>query len=290
MQLSHLALIVRANRRLLQTKAKGPKMGEQCKMDPSLAIAWQAALILEGRRKVLTYSQTKLDKATEYVNRGLTMATATEAEPYMFKGYNACAGSTPSCVFACVGCNCGQGRLPSSKIARIGRTVAENVDLERFLQLYDYEVEAERLRSEAVDGKRLALRCNVSRDDARFAGESAKRHPLVEHYDYTAIPSSARLVDNVQRVYSRKDGARRSELATKMLAEGFGVAVVFAASARRKDPLPDTWQGAPVIDGDVNDLWFTRAPKIGPYVVGLRVKGNLAQQVACVASGFAAPV
>jgi len=70
-----------------------------------------------------------------------------------------------------------------------------------------------------------------------------------------------------------------------MLKEGRGVSVVF--DTRKGEPLPATWQGAPVIDGDINDLWFLRAPKSGAFVVGLRVKGANKQKKQAVDSGFA---
>ena len=73
-----------------------------------------------------------------------------------------------------------------------------------------------------------------------------------------------------------------------MLDEGIGVCVVFDVTARSKGPLPTTWRGYPVIDGDIDDLWFTRTPASGPFVVGLRVKATTKGQLAeAIASGFA---
>jgi hypothetical protein len=81
-----------------------PKMREQCKMKAFDAVTWQAALLLEGRRKLVTSSQTKLDKAqatdTGYVNRGLTLSSAKEARPFIGGNFTACFGATVSCAFA----------------------------------------------------------------------------------------------------------------------------------------------------------------------------------------------
>ena len=281
-------------RRLIRLDTIPPKMREQCKMPSFEAVTWQAAMILEGRRKIVTSSQTKLDKAqatsTGYVNRGLTLSSATEARPFVGGNFTACPGATAACRFACVGSQTGQGALPSSKIARIGRTLAMLVDPDRFNALLDCEIESERSR-QAIFGHKLAFRFNVASDHWRLAEDCSKRNPLVTFYDYTAIPNANRLnSDNVttsivQRVYSRKDGAKSDLIVRDMLKEGRGVSVVF--DTRKGEPLPATWQGAPVIDGDINDLWFLRAPKSGAFVVGLRVKGTNKQKKQAVDSGFA---
>jgi len=272
-------------------------MADQCAMArddrAARAVCIQAALILEGKRPILTTKQTKLDKAqgdiTGYVNRGLTLATSREASPFIGSAFDACIGATDACRLACVGSRTGQGRLPSSAIARIGRTIALHVDPVTFWARYDREVQREQRRAERK-GYRLAMRCNVASDHAHVAARSAATHPDVAHYDYTAIAANVRRVDGVRRVYSLKDGAQRRMLAKRMIDEGRGVAVVFAASARRKEPLPATWNGAPVIDGDLHDLWFLQAPESGPFVVGLRVKGDSAQVQAAIDAGFAVAV
>ncbi|QDP48062.1 MAG: hypothetical protein Unbinned5179contig1001_18 [Prokaryotic dsDNA virus sp.] len=271
-------------------------MSHQCRMTKREAVVWQAALILHGTRQIHTSSQTKLDKASKersgFVNRGLTMATAREASAYVQGDWNACRGATPACVFGCVGSQTGQGRLSSSEIARVGRTLAMLANLDVFLTLLNREIE--RLwMSAARKGALLAFRANVAQDCAELAGYLAQRHSsTVDFYDYTAITSNMRRDDFVRRVYSRKDG--RTALTLKMLAQGHGVCVVFDVPDKARDedgnklPLPATWEGYDVIDGDIDDLWFTRAPKKGPFVVGLRVKATTQEQLSeAIASDFA---
>ena len=77
-------------------------------------------------------------------------------------------------------------------------------------------------------------------------------------------------------------------IARTMLKDGYGISVVF--DTKKGEPLPKTWNGAPVIDGDINDLWFLRAPKSGAFVVGLHIKGTKAQQQKAKDSGFAVKV
>ena len=268
-----------------------PTMRAQCEMFPEYAVTWQAAMILEKKRKLLTTSQTKLDKAvaekTGYINRGLTLSPAHEAAPFLWGGYTACAGATKACIGACVGAETGQGRLPSSKIARIGRTLVKELFREEFKQIFHEELMREYHRADKK-GLRLALRFNVASDHWQLADEMADRYKSLDitFYDYTAITSAMRSNSRVRRVYSRKDG--RDDLTLKMLREGHGVAVVFDVSARKKEPLPKEWHGYPVIDGDINDLWFLRAHPGCAFVVGLRVKGDNKQIESCRESGFAA--
>ena len=99
--------------------------------NPSMAVAWQAAMLANGKRKLLTVNQAKLDKSGETIGvmtAGLTMSPASEAAPFI-AGYNACAGSTAACRSACVGNATGQAYLSSKTpfdghlLARLGRSV-----------------------------------------------------------------------------------------------------------------------------------------------------------------------
>ena len=58
------------------------------------------------------------------------------------------------------------------------------------------------------------------------------------------------------------------QFALDAMAHGVNVAVVF--DTRKGQPLPTTWHGVPVIDGDQHDLRFLDNPN---SVVGLRAKG-----------------
>jgi hypothetical protein len=63
------------------------------------------------------------------------------------------------------------------------------------------------------------------------------------------------------------------------LARGRNVAVVF--STKRGEPLPQSWQGFTVVDGDLSDLRFLDVPPASPpgilpfgIIIGLRAKGR----------------
>ena len=271
-------------RHLLSGDHPAPRMTHQCKMDATQAVMWQAAMILDGSRKILSGSQTKLDKAKGAVNRGLTLASADEATPWLHDKFTACAGSTSTCAAVCVGSRTGQGRLQSSAIARIGRTLALSVDPDTFLRRLDAEIERAN-KAARKKGIMLAVRANVASDHPHLAGRLAAEHPTVAFYDYTAVSAAMGRDDGVRRVYSHK-GAERLTLTLRHLEAGRGVACVFPISSRSGDPLPATWRGYPVIDGDVDDLWWMRAPQVGGFVVGLKVKGNNAQIARAKAGGF----
>ncbi len=67
------------------------------------------------------------------------------------------------------------------------------------------------------------------------------------------------------------------------LQQGFNVTVVFAV--KKGEPLPKTWNGYRVIDGDIHDLRFLDPEGV---VVGLRAKGR-AKKTTPVTNGFVVP-
>ena len=286
--------------RIIHEGLKPPTMREQLKMNRFDAVTWQAAILLTGKRSILTKNQSKLSKADgiNFINAGLTMSPHKEASEFFERAFNHCPFATEACALACVGAETGQGRLPSSKIARIGRTVALHFDpvlFEKLIHLEIQELEIEARKRETLTGEnwRIAFRANIASDNTQFADELAMMchesdrfgysvpNRRIVFYDYTVIPKA--VIKNygfVNRVYSRKDSTNEKQC-LEVLKKGFGVAVVFAGD------LPKTWKGYPVIDGDINDLWFTRKPEKGGFVVGLKVKGSNAQKQACINSGFA---
>lgn len=90
-----------------------------------------------------------------------------------------------------------------------------------------------------------------------------------EQYDYTKRPVRYDPSAPVRLVYSLDAGAARERHALRYLADGGTVAIVFAV--KPSQPLPATWNGYPVLDGDLTDL---RSRDPGGHVVGLRAKGK----------------
>lgn len=309
-----------------------PTMQQQCRMEPAAAVRWQALMLLERRRRWLTTSQTKLDKYTG-INVGLTLSPAREALPFLLEvdraalrsmredlaasrpgladwirwshdltpgglGLNvspkwtACPRATAACAFACVGKG-GQGRLQSSQIARIGRTLAYHMAPSLATEQIAREVAQKAGRRNAE--RTVWLRTNVATDGPERAAtilataralafQRRRIDPArIRAYDYTAIPEALQRRDGVVRCLSYK-GTRRSERECReALAAGHRVAVVFDIG--RDDPKPATWHGHTVRDGDQHDVWpvFT-----GPgEVVGLYLKGMPAEKQRARRAGFA---
>lgn len=95
-------------------------------------------------------------------------------------------------------------------------------------------------------------------------------HGRVSFYDYTAW--APRFRSDRPAGYSLTFSAKVShdaEWIRSMLADGHNVAVPF--NVRRGQAMPVSWQGMPVIDGDVTDL--RPSDPVG-VIVGLRAKGD----------------
>lgn len=99
-----------------------------------------------------------------------------------------------------------------------------------------------------------------------------EQFPHIQFYDYTKRPNRDPIWANYHLTFSRSESNEGQALYE--LAKGRNVAVVF--NTRRSQPLPTSWNGFRVINGDESDLRFLD-PNI-PYgvgvVVGLRAKGK----------------
>ena len=313
----------------LKTKKTAVEMRAIWAVNPAMAVAWQAAMIVNGKRKLLSVNQAKLDKSGKTIGVltvGLTMSPADEAAPFIIlpavrakdgharppkRGqrasrkvamvrpiYTACAGSTAACRAVCVGNATGQAAISALMpfdghlLARLGRTILRHYCRDLFDVREAKELAAARRKADRL-GYGLAYRPDVATDyqDGRQGAD------IDMVYGYTAISSAMRRDDGTLRAFSRKDTATSDRLARRWVSEGFPVAVVFAV--KKGQPLPATWHGAPVIDGDLHDVWpmqdnpTTGAPISDSYgqhgvVVGLRMKyANNGQRDAIISTGFA---
>lgn len=268
---------------------------------PQMAVAWQAAMLSWGWRKLLSVNQAKLEKSGKTIGVltvGLTMSPADEAAPFI-KDHNACPGSTPACRAACVGNATGQAAISAASIfdghrlARIGRSVLRHYCRDLFTARERSELAAARRKAGRL-GYGLAYRPDVATDHQE---KTENRLHVDMVYGYTAVSAAMRRDDGTFRAFSRKETERSDGLTRAWLAKGYPVAVVFAVA--KGQPLPKTWAGAPVIDGDLHDVWpmqthpTTGEPISDSYgqhgvVVGLRAKyATIAQRDEINESGFA---
>ena len=277
--------------------------------DPRMAVAWQAAMLANGKRGLLSVNQAKLDKSGKTIGVltvGLTMSPADEAAAFI-EGHNPCPGSTAACRAVCVGNATGQAAISAAmpfdghRLARIGRAVLRHFCRDLFDARERSELAAARRKADRL-GYGLAYRPDVATDhqDGRkgsFHPVIGPRMPVDMNYGYTAVSAAMRRDDGTLRAFSRKDTERSDGLARAWVAKGYPVAVVFAVA--KGQPLPKTWGMAPVIDGDLHDVWpmqehpTTGEPISDSYgqhgvVVGLRAKyATKAQRETLISSGFA---
>ena len=271
--------------------------------NPQLAIARQVAMLNDGHRKLLTVRQAKLDKSGKEINVltvALTMSPAHELGMFV-RGHNACPGATAGCIAACVGNATGQAAISarsefdSHRLARMARGLFRLALKDNFKRVLKRELDAAKRKADRL-GFKLAYRPDVATDYQECCD-----HPGIDIvYGYTAVSSAMRKEDRTYRAFSRKETERSDGLARAGLAKGDPVAVVFAVA--KGQPMPATWGGAPVIDGDLHDVWpmqthpTTGQPIKDSYgqhgvVVGLRYKyATNEQRDGIVSSGFAVAV
>jgi hypothetical protein len=209
--------------------------------------------------------------------------------PSKASGYNLCPHATAGCIKGCL-YDSGQAQIypRTIKPPRIAKS--------RFLRKFPVEFET-RLMTELTSaqkradrlGAKLFVRLNVFSDvewETEMPGifDAFKD---IQFYDYCKGADRFRrymaggLPSNYHLTFSRSENNWTDCL--EFLNAGFNVAVPFHVkySWRSRQPLPATFEGYEVIDGDITDLRpFDETGKI----VGLRVKGPKAK--ADFSSGF----
>lgn len=195
-------------------------------------------------------------------------------------GIDVCRSASVGCRKACLN-KAGHGRFTPTQIARVVRTLWYYVDRQGFLDKLNHEI-ALRKRAAVKAGATYVFRPNATSDLPGLAYNLAKTHPDVQFYDYTAHPRpEGRTLGNYHLTFSRKESNARDVLLA--LTAGVNVTVVF--DVKKGAPLPASYMGREVIDGDIHDLRFL--DKTGGVIVGLRPKGDKKLQAAARASGFA---
>lgn len=212
--------------------------------------------------------------------------------PYWsFDGYsNLCPSASPGCRATCL-VTSGQLKNPAPKQSQLDKTNYWLTNPNEFLSQAHREIES-LVRSHAKPGKNnFCIRLNGTSDipferkSYTYKGITYKSimdaFPKVQFYDYTKIYDRlGKTPKNYHLTFSA------SEINTKQwkeaLQRGFQVAMVFGSQPgkvskstglyiKKPDPLPKTYEGFEVIDGDDTDLTFTRPNGV---IIGLRMKGK----------------
>jgi hypothetical protein len=256
-------------------------------MDMTAVVSDLYGLELEPRD--LFSGSPKVDKSIKlgWLTAALYLAPADSS------GSQLCTFSTADCRWLCLNTS-GHGGialdvngLNSVQVARIRRARSYRRDRRAFMRRVVRELER-KLREADRRGLKLCCRMNATSDikfwmshpvvrgGERFSSVFAAFSD-VQFYDYTKRPVRlwGTLPANLHLTFSLAETADSEQDAREALAAGYNVAVVFDAVLARRGraagPLPATFWGYPVIDGDEHDLRF-----LDPQgcVVGLRAKGR----------------
>lgn len=196
----------------------------------------------------------------------LYMAPADQVE-----GFNLCPFASAGCKKSCL-YSAGRGKFSNVQESRINKSKFWGYNREAFyIQLAN---ELLKIHDKAIkQDKQIAIRLNGTSDIdhldllRRYSGidflETFYENLLF--YDYTKNYNHVKkyLGTTYKITFSRSE---TNELdAYRILKDGGNVAIVFA------DELPETWNGFPVINGDLTDLRYFDPVNV---VVGLKAKGD----------------
>lgn len=218
-----------------------------------------------GDRPLLapSYDNMKTDKAGK---KGLAVTMGLSLAQHKTSGVgNVCRWATPACIASCVGKNGGRRWASSQKGAAL-RVKWLIADPSAFVSLMAAEIDAAYKRY----GDELQVRLNTFSDIPweEVVPWLLSDRPHVRFYDYTKAPNR-KPPANYHLIFSASERTKDTEV-TSRVAEGENVAVVF--STTRTKPLPETYAGCTVIDGDLHDARWLDPRGV---IVGLRAKGSM---------------
>lgn len=236
-------------------------------------------------------TNAKLRKNKDCLTLGLSMS------PWKVNGLgNVCAAATPGCISNCLHFS-GRAQVTGQTQdtifgGRLARRVLYHEQPDTFEKMWRAEIEAGIRKSRRL-GVLLAVRPNVF-SDVDWPATSPRLiadYPEVVFYTYSKLVVAAERhlrgeSPNYHVTFSRSE--RNESDCVRLLAAGLNVAVVFDVrynSAGHMYPLPPTWNGFTVLDGDVSDERFRDPVDVPGYVIGLRAKGK-ARVGLGLASGF----
>jgi hypothetical protein len=187
--------------------------------------------------------------------------------PANISGFEVCPRRTVGCTKSCL-YSAGRGRFSNVQKARINRTKLFFENRELFLNMLRLDIRLLEIQAEQM-GMLPAVRLNGTSDIDWTRFGLMEEFPNVRFYDYTKVLNRLKkLPPNYYVTFSRAESNDIDSLtAIKM---GHNVSVVF--NLGKNDPMPTTWNGAPVYDGDETDARFLDPQ--GGYIIGLRAKGD----------------
>lgn len=203
--------------------------------------------------------------------------------PASLSGYNTCAKATEGCKAACLN-TAGRGGMFKKgettnviQKARIRKTVMFFENREVFMALLVKDIELaikQSIRMNLIPVVRLNgtsdipfEKYEVVRNGITYRNIFAA-FPDLEFYDYTKILGrKVAGIENYSLTFSAADGNDMDVL--RAIQQGYNIATVFGI--KKTEPMPETYMGRPVFNGDESDLRF-----LDPHgvIVGLYAKGK----------------
>lgn len=178
-----------------------------------------------------------------------------------------CPYSSPECEMTCLGHTAGRMVMPTIQAAQLRRTKLYVNNYKGFITTIEKDIHSV-INQAANKELTPCFRLNGTSDQPKLAWHFAKKFPKLQFYDYTKIPEPwKRVRDNYHLTFSLSE--LNLEDAIKTLDHKINVAVVF--NVHKDKPLPETWRGYKVINGDETDLRFLDPKGV---VVGLHAKGK----------------
>ena len=203
--------------------------------------------------------------------------------PANVSGYETCPKRTAGCTAACLN-TAGRGGMFKKgentnviQQARIRKTKMFFESRELFMQLVVKDIELA-IKQSAKKNLVPVFRLNGTSDLSFEKYEVVRNGVLyrnifeafaeVQFYDYTKILGrKVNDIANYHLTFSAADGNDAD--VRKAIAQGYNVATVFGI--KKSLPMPDTYEGRPVFNGDDSDLRFLDPKGV---VVGLYAKGK----------------
>ena len=199
--------------------------------------------------------------------------------PADLSGYNTCPKATAGCKSACLN-TAGRGGMfkkgettNAIQKARIRKTKMFYEQRQDFMLALKKDIELAIKQSKRL-GLIPVIRLNGTSDLSwekydMIPGQNVfECFPDIQFYDYTKILGrKVKGIANYNLTFSAADGNDADVY--RAIAEGYNIATVFGL--KKTEPMPETYMGRPVFNGDESDLRFLDPKGV---VVGLYAKGK----------------
>ena len=209
------------------------------------------------------------------VMKGMTQGYMTyilHLAPANLSGYETCPKRTAGCTAACLN-TAGRGGMfkpggtNTIQEARKRKTKMFFEQREEFLSILKNDIRKAIKQSEKK-GLIPVFRLNGTSDIPFEKYGIFEEFPEVQFYDYTKILGrKVKEIKNYHLTFSAADGNDKD--VEKAIEQGYNVATVFGL--KKTQPMPETYNGRPVFNGDDSDLRFLDPKNV---IVGLYAKGR----------------